>query len=161
MAEHAKLDAHPTRDSGKDAHAKLDTSNTATTKRVKRFIPLENNPEVLNPLVHKLGLSPSLQFHDVFSIDDPELLSFTPRPAHALLMCFPVSKAYESYREEEDKPKPEYEGAGDGEEVVWFRQTIRNACGLYGLLHGVCNGQAREYIGAYRKEVFLLPQHCY
>ena len=30
--------------------------------------------------------------------------------------------------------------------MVWFKQTIRNACGLIGLLHAVCNGPAREMI---------------
>lgn len=147
MTDHSNSNAQPGSDASKAVHAKIDSSNTTTTKRVKRFLPLENNPEVMNPLVHKLGLSPGLQFHDVFSIDDPELLSFTPRPAYALLMCFPTNEAYEKYRDESDKGKPEYEGAGEGEQVIWFRQTIRNACGLYGLLHGVCNGEAREHVG--------------
>jgi len=30
--------------------------------------------------------------------------------------------------------------------VVWFKQTIGNACGLIALLHAVCNGSAREFI---------------
>jgi len=109
----------------------------------KRFIPLENNPEVMSSLVHKLGLSEKLAFHDVFSIDEPELLAFVPRPAHALLLVFPVSETYEKFRREEDKDKPEYAGSGAGEEVIWYKQTIGNACGLIGLLHGVSNGSAR------------------
>ncbi|KAI7365732.1 hypothetical protein KC336_g21378, partial [Hortaea werneckii] len=32
----------------------------------KRFVPLENNPEVMTTLLHNLGLSRTLQFHDVF-----------------------------------------------------------------------------------------------
>jgi len=112
----------------------------------KRFIPLENNPEVMSSLVHKLGLSEKLAFHDVFSIDEPELLAFVPRPAHALLLVFPVSDTYEKFRREEDKDKPEYAGSGAGEEVIWYKQTIGNACGLIGLLHGVSNGSARTNI---------------
>jgi len=112
----------------------------------KRFIPLENNPEVMSSLVHKLGLSEKLAFHDVFSIDEPELLAFVPRPAHALLLVFPVSETYEKFRREEDKDKPEYAGSGAGEEVIWYKQTIGNACGLIGLLHGVSNGSARTNI---------------
>ncbi|KAH6614205.1 hypothetical protein C7974DRAFT_72794 [Boeremia exigua] len=112
----------------------------------KRFIPLENNPDVMSSLVHKLGLSTKLAFHDVFSIDEPELLAFVPRPAHALLLVFPVSETYEKFRREEDKDKPEYAGHGDSEEVVWYKQTIGNACGLIGLLHGVSNGAARANI---------------
>ncbi|CAO2654849.1 Nn.00g115820.m01.CDS01 [Neocucurbitaria sp. VM-36] len=108
----------------------------------KRFIPLENNPDVMSSLVHKLGLSQKLAFHDVFSIDEPELLAFVPRPAHALLLVFPVSETYERFRIEEDKDQPEYDGHGPEEEVIWYKQTIGNACGLIGLLHGVSNGAA-------------------
>ncbi|KAF2143737.1 uncharacterized protein K452DRAFT_224874 [Aplosporella prunicola CBS 121167] len=112
----------------------------------KRFVPLENNPEVMSLLVHKLGLSEKLAFHDVFSIDEPELLAFVPRPALALLLIFPVSETYEKFRVQEDSPKPEYQGSGPDEPVVWYKQTIGNACGLIGLLHGVSNGAARSYI---------------
>jgi len=102
----------------------------------------------MSSLVHKLGLSPKFGFHDVFSIDDPELLAFVPRPALALLLIFPVSETYENFRREEDKDQPDYDGSGPGEEVVWYKQTIGNACGLIGLLHGVSNGEARSHIGS-------------
>lgn len=102
----------------------------------------------MTSLLHKLGLSPSLQFHDVFSIDDPDLLAFIPRPAYALLLVFPVSVTYEKYREQEDSSRPAYEGSGEGEDVMWYRQTIGNACGLMGLLHGASNGYARTQITA-------------
>ncbi|KAJ9669565.1 ubiquitinyl hydrolase 1 [Coniosporium apollinis] len=118
----------------------------ASTKGKKKFIPLENNPEVMSSLVHKLGLSEKLAFHDVFSIDDPDLLAFVPRPAHALLLIFPVSDTYEKFRIQEDSDKPQYDGSGPEEEVIWYKQTIGNACGLIGLLHGVSNGEARSYI---------------
>lgn len=100
----------------------------------------------MTALLHNLGLSRSLQFHDVFSIDEPELLAFIPRPAHALLLVFPVSNTYETFRHEEDKEKKEYEGKGEGENVLWWKQTIGNACGLIGLLHSVSNGAARGRI---------------
>ena len=109
-------------------------------------IIIECNPEVMSTLLHTLGLSPTLQFHDVFSIDDPDLLAFVPRPAYALLLVFPVSETYTKFRSEEDKDKTDYAGRGDGEHVVWFKQTISNACGLMGLLHGVANGPARAHV---------------
>jgi len=108
----------------------------------------ENNPEVMTSLVHKLGLSPTLAFHDVWSIDDPEMLSFVPRPANALLLVFPVSKSYETFRMQEDSERPVYEGTG-AEPVIWYKQTIRNACGLIGILHAVSNGSARNFIGRF------------
>lgn len=107
---------------------------------------VENNPEVMTALLHNLGLSSRLAFHDVFSIDDPDLLAFVPRPAYALLLVFPVSDTYEKFRHQEDANKSEYEGSGPEEEVVWYKQTIGNACGLIGLLHGVSNGQAKTFI---------------
>ncbi|KAL8997605.1 MAG: hypothetical protein Q9169_003152 [Polycauliona sp. 2 TL-2023] len=100
----------------------------------------------MSALVHKLGLSPSLAFHDVYSIDEPSLLEFVPRPVHALLLVFPITSTYEESRRSEDGPLPEYSGSGSGEEVIWFRQTIRNACGMIGLLHSACNGGARGMI---------------
>ncbi|KAF2208933.1 hypothetical protein CERZMDRAFT_114266 [Cercospora zeae-maydis SCOH1-5] len=116
------------------------------SKRRKRFVPLENNPEVMTTLLHNLGLSPTLSFHDVFSLDDPSLLAFVPRPAHALLLVFPVSPTYETHRTTEDSLKPIYTGSGPTEPVIWYKQTISNACGLIGLLHSISNGPARNYI---------------
>lgn len=109
-------------------------------------MPLENNPEVMSHLVHQLGLPPTLGFTDVYSIDEPDLLAFVPRPSHALLLVFPVSKTYESSRVFEDSKLTEYTGSGPSEPIMWFKQTIRNACGLIGLLHAVSNGEARKQV---------------
>lgn len=102
----------------------------------------------MTALVHKLGLSPALSFHDVYSITDPDMLAFVPRPAAALLLVFPVSPSYETSRTNEDKDKAEYEGRGAGEPVIWYKQTIRNACGLIGILHALSNGLATNFIGS-------------
>ena len=101
----------------------------------------------MSSLVHQLGLSKSVAFHDVYSIDDADLLAFVPRPAYALLLVFPVSNTYEKFRMQEDSGKEDYSGFGPDEEVIWFKQTIGNACGLIGLLHGVSNGAVKKYIG--------------
>ena len=148
------------------------SQNAADASKKKiRFVPLgkfflatssrnfiddgaENNPDVMTSLVHKLGLSSDLSWHDVFSLDDPSLLAFVPRPAHALLLVFPVSEAYQKHRAEEDGPLPNYTGSGSQEEVLWFKQTIGNACGLMGLIHAVTNGMTRELIG---KTLYLMP----
>ncbi|KAF2454575.1 ubiquitin carboxyl-terminal hydrolase isozyme L3 [Lineolata rhizophorae] len=113
----------------------------------KTFIPLENNPEVFSHLVHKLGVSPSLGFYDVYSIDDASLLAFIPRPAHALLFICP-SAVYHRSRATEPAEAP-YAGRGPTEPVIWFKQTIGHACGLIGVLHAVANGAARrDYVAA-------------
>ena len=112
------------------------------------FVPLEANPPLMTDLIHRLGVSKQLQLHDVLDPKDPELLAFIPRPALAVLLVFPINAPYESHRIAEDSALPEYKGKGEGEPVMWFPQTIRNACGLMGLLHAVSNGAARDFIGA-------------
>ncbi|KAK9466372.1 hypothetical protein V1512DRAFT_263474 [Lipomyces arxii] len=112
---------------------------------VNAFVPLESNPEVLTRLGTSIGLDPDLAFHDVYSLDDPDLLSFIPRPALALMLVFPISESYEKYRQEQDKDRSPYEAALD-DDVIWLKQTISNACGTYALLHSTLNGPAFNHV---------------
>ncbi|KAG9603163.1 ubiquitin carboxyl-terminal hydrolase, partial [Aureobasidium melanogenum] len=112
----------------------------------KTWKMLENNPDVMDRLATKLGLSPSLQFYDVYSLDDPELLAHIPRPALALLVIIPLTAAWDHNRKAEDEHKEIYTGCGSGEPVIWFKQTIGHACGSIGLLHSLINGHAVDYI---------------
>ncbi|KAK4495653.1 hypothetical protein PRZ48_012921 [Zasmidium cellare] len=112
----------------------------------KTFIPLENNPEVFTDLIQRLGISPELEFYDVYSIDEPELLSFIPRPAHALIFISPAD-VYHRVRAKYQGPKEiTYDKSGEEEPVMWFKQTIGHACGLYSLVHAVGNGSAKQFI---------------
>jgi len=115
----------------------------------KAWIPLESNPEVFTELLHNLGVSESLAFTDVLSLDDRDLLGLVPRPVLGLVFVFPgqeISPAYQKAREEQEAGREVYRGSGPEEDVLWFKQTIGNACGLHALLHVVTNGPAREYI---------------
>ena len=87
-------------------------------KGKKIFVPLENNPEVFTDLVHRLGVSNHLGFYDVYSIDEPELLSMVPRPVHALIF---ISPADVYYRVRKDDKKLNYEGSGEQEPILWVR----------------------------------------
>lgn len=100
----------------------------------------------MNALKTKLGLSDELEFYDVYSLDEPELLSHIPRPAHALLVIIPLTKPWDDERKAEDSLEEEYAGSGPGEPVIWFKQTIGNACGSIGLLHCAINGPASKFI---------------
>lgn len=106
----------------------------------------ENNPEVMNALAKKLGLSDDLQFYDVYSLDEPELLAHIPRPVYALLVILPLTDAWDKDRQTEDSAMVDYEGSGDQEPVIWFQQTIGHACGSIGLLHCAINGPASKFI---------------
>lgn len=106
----------------------------------KSFVPLECNPEVFGGLLEAWGVSKG-SFHDVFSIDEPEMLAFIPRPVAALILVFPISKEYEAYREKADATAAAYDPTtGRAEGANWWPQTITNACGTMALLHAVANG---------------------
>ncbi|GAB7347067.1 hypothetical protein MBLNU459_g3202t2 [Dothideomycetes sp. NU459] len=91
----------------------------------KTFVPLENNPVVFDALIRSLGVSSSLSFYDIWSIDSDEALAHVPRPVD-----FPPGVT-------DVKTLPQYEGYGDKEPVIWYKQTIRHACGLIALLHSI------------------------
>ncbi|KAF2872453.1 ubiquitin carboxyl-terminal hydrolase [Massariosphaeria phaeospora] len=112
----------------------------------KTWVMLENNPDVMNQLAAKLGLSSELQFYDVYSLDEPELLALITRPVLALLVIIPLTPAWDQSRKAEDDNKEYYTGSGPDEPVIWFQQTIGHACGSIGLLHSLINGPAVDFI---------------
>ncbi|KAB8067719.1 hypothetical protein BDV29DRAFT_185677 [Aspergillus leporis] len=98
----------------------------------KHFIPLESDPRTFTELAHKLGVSDCLEFVDVLSLDDE--VDTIPGPVLALILNLPSCPAYE--REKAKEPTHiDHENEG----LVWLKQTINNACGLYAILHSVCN----------------------
>ncbi|CDR41920.1 CYFA0S08e01596g1_1 [Cyberlindnera fabianii] len=102
-------------------------------------IPLESNPEVFTAFAHKLGLKASFAFHDVYSITDKDLLSFIPRPCEALICLFPITEEYEKVRLQEESTRK------DVHNVTWFKQTVKNACGLFALLNSISNLSQDSY----------------
>ncbi|KAK3322720.1 ubiquitin carboxyl-terminal hydrolase, family 1 [Apodospora peruviana] len=112
----------------------------------KHFDPLESSPEVLDKLIQLLGVPDEIAFEDVFALDEPE---FLPRPALAMILVFPTTEAYESRKAAFEAGRPLYCGSGDEDPVIWFKQSINNACGLYAVLHALCNSEAPA---AYRCE---------
>ena len=98
----------------------------------KHFVPLESDPEIFTELMHDLGVSSSFKFIDIWSLED-EMLAFIPRPVLALILILPPCPAYEQ------PTAAPINTALSNQEVTWFRQTINNACGLYAVLHAVCN----------------------
>ncbi|XP_062861656.1 ubiquitin carboxyl-terminal hydrolase isozyme L3 isoform X1 [Trichomycterus rosablanca] len=90
--------------------------------------------------IRQLGLVPSWQFGDVYGLD-PDLLSMVPRPVCAVLLLFPVTEKYESFRLEEEA-KIKAQGQEVSSDVYFMKQTIGNACGTIGLIHAVANNQA-------------------
>ncbi|XP_063282002.1 ubiquitin carboxyl-terminal hydrolase isozyme L3 [Pelobates fuscus] len=73
---------------------------------------------------------------------DPDLLSIVPHPVCAVLLLFPVTEKYESFRTEEEK-KIKSQGQDVNNSVYFMKQTISNACGTIGLLHAVGNNREK------------------
>ncbi|GAB7339549.1 hypothetical protein MBLNU457_6159t1 [Dothideomycetes sp. NU457] len=115
-------------------------------KSANVFTMLENNPEVMTNLAHRLGASTQLRFYDIYSLTEPELLALIPRPVYALLATIPMTESWRANRDKEDHETPWYQGAGPAEPVIWFKQTIVHGCGLIGLLHCLCNGAPSRMI---------------
>ncbi|XP_015687835.1 ubiquitin carboxyl-terminal hydrolase isozyme L3 isoform X2 [Protobothrops mucrosquamatus] len=106
---------------------------------VQRWLPLEANPEVTNQFLRQLGIHASWQFVDVYG-SDPELLGLVPRPVCALMLLFPVTEKYETFRmKEEETIKAKGQEVKPG--VYFMKQTISNACGTIGLIHAIANNR--------------------
>ncbi|KAG1668524.1 hypothetical protein FOA52_012118 [Chlamydomonas sp. UWO 241] len=120
---------------------------------VKKWVPLESNPDVLNEYAGALGLVPGTEFADVYGLDD-ELLAMVPQPVLAVLLCYPITDDTEAAMKAEDaasacSPGTPTNGPGS---VYFMEQTIGNACGTIGLLHIVGN------VGVERKPDSFLDQ---
>lgn len=100
---------------------------------VEAVIPLESNPDVFTEFGRKLGLSPLLQFCDIYSLTEPDLIAFLPRPIEAVILLFPITEDYETLKNTEETLNP------TNPDVVWMKQIVKNACGLYALLHILLN----------------------
>ncbi|ORY91772.1 hypothetical protein BCR35DRAFT_299098 [Leucosporidium creatinivorum] len=103
-----------------------------------RWLPLESNPQSFNAWSQDLGLdTSSYSFQDCYGLD-PEVLSWVKQPVKAVLLLFPITEAYEKQRKAQDEQILEdgVEGVAD---VIYFKQTIGNACGTFALLHALAN----------------------
>ena len=95
------------------------------------IIPFESDPTVFNQFAQSLGLGPGFKFIDIYSIDDENLIAFLERPIIGIVLLFPIQKnklSNESVTIPTDSHQP-----------VWLKQTFKNACGLYALLHILTN----------------------
>ncbi|XP_052004656.1 ubiquitin carboxyl-terminal hydrolase isozyme L3-like isoform X2 [Xyrauchen texanus] len=93
----------------------------------------------MNQFLKQLGLVPTWQFGDVYGLES-EVLSLVPRPVCAVLLLFPITEKYETFRQEEEA-KIQAQGQEVSSEVYFMKQTIGNACGTIGLIHAVANNQ--------------------
>nr|KJB51806.1 hypothetical protein B456_008G232400 [Gossypium raimondii] len=89
----------------------------AGSSSAKRWLPLEANPDVMNQFLWGLGLPENeAECCDVYGLED-ELLAMT----------------------EEERLRQDNEKRDASCKVYFMKQTVGNACGTIGLLHGVGN----------------------
>lgn len=122
---------------------------------VKKWVPLESNPDVLNDFTKKLGLDVDKHcFHDVLGLDE-ELLMMVPQPVLAVILCYPVTAESDRVNKEEDEKIAE-RGQHVAQEVYYMKQTIGNACGTIAVLHGIGNNMQTLAIepGSYLQTFF-------
>ena len=102
----------------------------------KHFIPLESDPQIFTSLMHNMGVPRSFQFVDIGLLNQ---INFgIQNPIEALILILPDCPAYAEQKVEQIGPK------GD---ILWLQQTINNACGLYAILHCICNALDTEQFG--------------
>lgn len=104
----------------------------------KHFIPLESDPSVFSVLMHQLGVSKQLRFTDVFDLNEFEAFC---QQVFAVVVVYPDT--------DQSIAKPMHFACDVDGGVLWIRQTINNACGLYAILHAVCNGPAKKFLGQF------------
>jgi len=106
-------------------------------KYVKRFEPIESDPQILTKLMHRLGVQQNFCFDDVLDYKEE-----SQQPALALIVIFP-----ESQNDELEKAIVEVKRAPIiTDNIKFLRQTIDNSCGLIAILHCVLNTVAAHSI---------------
>lgn len=115
------------------------------SNQVKRWLPLESNPEVLRTYLEALGVEGScFETCDVFGLDE-ELLAMVPQPVVGVVLLYPITEDSEKAR------LKELDAAGrapinDEDGIYYMKQTIGNACGTIALLHIVANNRDRLHV---------------
>jgi hypothetical protein len=71
------------------------------------------------------------------------------------VLVFLTTATYDERTKDEEKLTEDYAKSGAQEEVIWYKQTINNACGLYSILYAVSNGVAKDFIGKYKRSTQL------
>jgi len=125
------------------AAAPAPTVSEDSPSAVPSWLPLESNPEVLNPFCKRLGLPDGWGFTDVWGLDD-ELLMMLPQPCVALCLLYP-STDISGPRREEIRTKVAAEAPPAPPAELFFLQQhdgIGNACGTIASIHAIASGVA-------------------
>ncbi|XP_077333716.1 ubiquitin carboxyl-terminal hydrolase isozyme L1 [Lithobates pipiens] len=98
--------------------------------------PTEINPEMLNKLLAKFGVS-SCKYVDILGFE-PDYLKTFSEPVRAVVLTFPLTTKLEEFR---NKKAEEQKGKNLNSEVFYMKQTLENSSGLVALIHTVANNK--------------------
>jgi hypothetical protein len=99
-------------------------------KYVKRFEPIESDPQILTQLMYCLGIQETFWFDDVLDYKEE-----SQQPALALIAIFP-----ESQKDELGKAAVKAKRTPIiTDNIKFLRQTIDNSCGLIAVLYCILN----------------------
>ncbi|GAN00919.1 ubiquitin carboxyl-terminal hydrolase isozyme L3 [Mucor ambiguus] len=115
----------------------IEQDEDVVMKKKIKWLPLEANPDIWNKIIHDNGVDPGWSFTDVYGLD-AESLAMIPQPVAAIIFLFPITDAYEEFREKEETHLKVHE-QNISPNLIYYKQTISNACGMMALLHSVAN----------------------
>ncbi|KAG2224678.1 hypothetical protein INT45_007923 [Circinella minor] len=104
------------------------TDSTLEQRPKQMWIRLESNPDI----IHENGVDQAWNFHDIYGFDEPSMI---PESTVAIIFLYPVNDISKQFRQEE-KEKLISQGQDMSDNVIYFKQTIGNACGP-GLFHDI------------------------
>ncbi|PVH35673.1 hypothetical protein PAHAL_7G241100 [Panicum hallii] len=110
---------------------------------VKRWLPLEANPDVMNQFMWGLGVPEDVGFCDVYGLDG-EMLAMVPQPVLAVILLYPQDRIKESQSSTASPVETKQEPS---KKVYFTRQTIGNACGTVGIIHALGNAASKIKLG--------------
>lgn len=93
------------------------------------WIPMESNPEVMNPFLRTIGIKQHVKIVDVLGFDDM-LLEMVEGKVEGLIMLYPLKKDPGSDLSYEENST---------NKLYFMKQTIRNACATMAIIHLVAN----------------------
>lgn len=104
----------------------------------KHFLPLESDPAIFTQLARALGLSTRFEFQDVFALSDQHAI--------AVILIYHTPEDYDD-QIARDREEPRDVSEVRSRHIIWLKQTINNACALYGILHAILNGSEHCLLG--------------
>ncbi|KAI8339638.1 peptidase C12, ubiquitin carboxyl-terminal hydrolase [Chlamydoabsidia padenii] len=106
-------------------------------------LPLEANVEVWNKIIHDSGVSTKWKYTDIHGVDSDKLSKIPP--SSALILLFPSTDKYNDHIHEEEVRLAKLEQS-ISPNVVFFKQTVQQACGMIALLHSLANNSNSEEV---------------